>query len=112
MLIKHRDQDELTVLTIQGELTADHTDRLRKVAIERMEAHIRDFVLDLSRTAFIDSKGLETLLWLQEECVDRLGQVRLAALPKNLETILRITRLAGRFETAESVEAAIGSLRC
>jgi anti-sigma B factor antagonist len=111
MQLTHHDRDQLTVLAIRGELAADEIDRFRKAVLDRMDHQVRDFVLDLSQTEFIDSKGLETLLWLQEECIDRLGQVRLAGPNENLRMILRLTRLAGRFEVDDDVAAAIGSLR-
>lgn len=111
MKLKLEDCDQACLLTVRGEITAEDTDQLRKVAIERMDRKLRDFVLDLSQTEFIDSKGLETLLWLQEEAMAQLGQVRLAACQETVTKILEITRLSKRFETHETIEAAIRSLR-
>lgn len=111
MQLTHHDRDTLTVLSLRGDLLATDADGFRKAAIERMDAKVRDFVLDCSRLDAVDSKGLETLLWLQEEAEDRLGQVRLARAPEHLRTILACTRLAGRLACADDVEAAIRSLR-
>jgi len=111
MKLKVDNYDHVSVLGVRGEVTADDTDQLRKVAIERMEKKVRDFVVDLSQAEFIDSRGLETLLWLQEEAVAQLGQVRLAACQETVARILQITRLAGRFEFHDTVEAAVRSLR-
>lgn len=111
MKLRVDDYDQLAVLNLRGEFLGDDTDQLRKVAIERMEKKVRDFVIDLSEAEFIDSKGLETLLWLQDEAVTQLGQVRLAACQDTVKKILQITRLAGRFESHDTVEAAVKSLR-
>ena len=111
MKMKFDDAQQMTVLSIRGEITADDTDALRKAIIERMERKVRDFVLDLSQTEFVDSKGLETLLWLQEEALGQLGQVRLAACQETVHKILELTRLSGRFECQPDVEGAIRSLR-
>jgi len=111
MKISHEDYDQLTVLTIQGDMTADQVDLFRRVVDERMNANIRDFVLDVQSMEFIDSKGLETLLWLQEETGDKLGQVRLAGTTDNVSTILELTRLAARLDSHATVELAIKSLR-
>jgi anti-anti-sigma factor len=111
MKISHEDYDQLTVLTIQGDMTADQVDLFRRVVDERMNANIRDFVLDVQSMEFIDSKGLETLLWLQEETGDKLGQVRLAGTADNVSTILELTRLAARLDSHATVELAIKSLR-
>ena len=110
MKITYEDQYELSVITLKGELIGPAGDLLRRAAIERIDARIRDFVIDLSGINAIDSQGLESLIWLQEQCVDRLGQVRLAACPSFVGDILKITRLAGRFECHDLVENAVQSL--
>lgn len=111
MQLTHQDHDSLTVLTLRGDLTGDETDRLRRAAIERMDAKVRDFVVDLDRVDAVDSRGLETLLWLKAEAEDRLGQVRLARVPAHVQSILACTRLAARLECAGDVDAAMRSLR-
>jgi anti-sigma B factor antagonist len=109
--ITHEDYDQLTVMTLKGDLTLEHADAFRRAAQARLEAQVRDFVLDVSGMEFADSKGLETLLWLQEQCGERLGQIRLASPTENVSKILEITRLAPRFDCHAGVESAIKSLR-
>jgi len=109
--LAHEDYDQLTVLSIKGELEQSETDRFRKAALERMEAKVRDFVLDLSELEHIDSAGLESLLWLQDECAEQLGQVRLAGVKSHLFLILEMTRLASRFDCHDSVDGAVRSLK-
>lgn len=111
MKLTHQDEDGLTVLTLKGELNAAHADQFRLQTLERIDQEIRDFVLDLTAVDAIDSRGLETLLWLEDHVAERLGQVRLAGLSANVTQILEITRLAARFECHADVESAIASLR-
>ena len=111
MKLSHEVYDQFTVLKIHGDLTAEHVESVRKLTTERLGKSARDFVLDVTETEFIDSKGLETLLWLQEECGQHLGQVRLAGATANVEKILQVTRLARRLDRHESVDAAVKSLR-
>ena len=59
----------------------------------------------------MDSAALETLLWLQDQSAQRLGQVRLAQLSENVAAILHLTRLDKRFDTHGDVESAVKSLR-
>ncbi|MEM0913744.1 MAG: STAS domain-containing protein [Planctomycetota bacterium] len=103
--------DELAVVQIEGEFTLDTADRFRREVIEQMEAKARDFVLDLKQVEFMDSVALETLLWLQDQSAQRLGQVRLAELSESVATILRMTRLDKRFDTHDDVDSAVRSLR-
>ncbi|MEX0777608.1 MAG: STAS domain-containing protein [Phycisphaeraceae bacterium] len=111
MKITHEQYDHLTVLTLQGELNADSVDELRKNALQHLGGKTRDFVLDVSDVETVDSQGLETLLWLQEQCGEKLGQVRLAGVTANVEKILYVTRLLPRFDRHPDLESAVKSLR-
>jgi anti-sigma B factor antagonist len=109
--LTHEDYDQLTVVAIRGELHAEACDTFRDEMSQRLEQDVRDFVLNLSETESIDSQGLEALLWLQDCCAEQLGQVRLAHASPSFREVLRVTRLAGRLDCHEDVDAAITSLR-
>jgi anti-anti-sigma factor len=110
MNLTQQDHEHLTVFRVRGELAGESCDGFRRATLSRMDAQIRDFVLDLSETEFVDSQGLETLLWLQEVAGERLGQVRLAGVSDSVRRILEVTRLASRFDARSDVESAIRSL--
>lgn len=110
MKIAHEDREQLSVMSLKGDLVGEEANRFRRATIERMDAEARDFVIDLGAMDAIDSQGLEALLWLQDRCAERLGQVRLAACRAHVLTILEMTRLAGRLETHDDTDAAIRSL--
>lgn len=111
MKLDCEDYEQLSVMTVKGSLVGDDADSFRGLAKRRIEAKTRDFVLDLSHVEFIDSKGLEAMLWLQDSCAEQLGQVRLAGCQEQVGKILQITRLAARFDCHADVDAAIKSLR-
>jgi len=111
MKLSQEKYDQLSVLAIEGDLNTEHVDRFRKSVLDQIGAQTRDFVLDLQAVDFVDSKGLETLIWLQDQVAEQLGQVRLACLPENIQTILEMTRLASRFDCHDDVDSAIKSLR-
>lgn len=112
MKLMYEDYDDISVMSVKGELVADDVERFRKTVQQRFEeSQIRDFVLDCAGLDFLDSQGIEALLWLQDQCADRLGQVRLAACPENVRTILHMTRLAPRFDCHDDIDAAVKSLR-
>ena len=67
------------------------------------------FVLDASALAYADSKGLETLVEVQEELA-RAGQsLKLCGLNETLREILDLTELAPRFENYNDVGSAVRS---
>ncbi len=111
MKLKHERYDQLAVLTLDGDLAVDGVEPFRKEAQRLLDSDVRDFALDLKQVEFVDSRGLEAMLWLQEQAGERLGQMRLAGAGENLETILRVTRLSPRFERHADLDAAVKSLR-
>ena len=111
MNIRCEDYDHVSVVALTGELTVDSVDLLRKQIDQRLERKVRFFVLDLEYATFIDSKGLESLLWIQEQCDERLGQVRLCKPDETCQKILQITRLDGRFDVFSDVTEAVKTLR-
>ena len=111
MKLSYEDHNTVSVLTMSGELTADQADAFRRACQERINAGIRDLVLDLEHLSLIDSAGLELLLWLTDEASRHQGQVRLVNPDETVAKILRLTRLDRRFSTHQTVEDAARSLR-
>lgn len=111
MKLTCEDYDQLCVVAMRGDLTDEDSDRFRNAMDERMGKDIRDFVLNVAEVEAIDSRGVESLLWLQDQSAEMLGQVRLAGATPTLMEVLRVTRLSGRFDCHENVDAAIASLR-
>lgn len=111
MKLKHENYEQVTVISASGDMSVDELQPLRQLVTDRLEADTRDFVIDLSATEFVDSAGLEALLWLQDQVDERLGQVRLVGPQDNVRTILRITRLEHHFDAHDDVESALKSLR-
>lgn len=112
MAVRCEDYNDVCVLCVDGELTTENAGLLRKTVDECIEQkRIVDFVIDLLKTDFIDSEGLETLLWTKRRCEEHFGQVKLAALDANCRKILEITRLEHAFECRDDVAAALKMMR-
>lgn len=111
MNVRYEDYEHVSVVALTGELVADNCDTLRKQVEQRLERKVRFFVLDLEQTTFVDSKGLETLIWLQDQCDERLGQVRLCRPDETCRKILQITRLDTRFDVFDDVTEAVKTMR-
>lgn len=111
MKLKYEDHDKISIVSIDGDMTTDHVDSFRRTVGERINRGTRDFVLQVQGLTFIDSAGLESLLWLQEAAAEHLGQIRLVAPEENIRKILEITRLQHQFDVHDEVTDAIRSLR-
>jgi len=112
MALKCEDYGTVCVVLLDGDLSGDVSKDVRKHADERVEHNrIVDFVVDFEKADFIDSEGLETLLWLKRRCEDLFGQIKLVNLDDNCRKILEITRLEHRFECHGDLAAALKTMR-
>jgi anti-anti-sigma factor len=111
MKLSYEDHDTIPVVTVSGELTADQVDGFRRSCQERFDAGIRHVVLDVENMAFVDSAGLEMMLWIIDEASHRDGQLRLVRPDSTVRKILEISRLDRRFNIHDSIESAAKSLR-
>ena len=111
MTIRCEDYDHVSVISLTGELTSDSVDVFKRAIEARLERKVRFFVVNLERTTFLDSKGLEALLWVQEQCDEQLGQVRLCNPDEICRKILQITRLDTRFDVFSDVTEAVKTMR-
>src|SRR5687768_18451457 len=102
MPIKTDEYNNICVLSASGDLVGEDCALLRKQVEDQIDKKQRiDFVVDLEKTGFIDSEGLETLLWLKRKAEDLFGQLKLASADENVKKILEITRLEPRFDVQQ-----------
>ena len=97
MSVQRRTTADITMLKVDGDLCGSNAEELRATASACLAEGRRDFVIDLTDAHLCDSEGLESLTWLQRECEDRLGLIKLCGLSETLEKILEITKLNVRF---------------
>jgi anti-anti-sigma factor len=112
MSLKCEDYNGVCVIGVSGELAGDAAAEARRVAENTMQQRqIVDFIIDLEKTAFIDSQGLETLLWIKKRCEELFGQIKLAGVDDAVRKILAVTRLDHRFACAADVPTALKTMR-
>jgi anti-anti-sigma factor len=109
MKIKTQDYNDVTVVQLQGELDGDFTDHLQNTVTEIIGRQKTGIVFDMSEVGFIDSEGLEHLLWARDYCNENKAQLRLAGLDENCFEIFKITRLEDEFERFSELAEAVKS---
>ena len=108
MKVKTQDYNDVTVVELQGELDSDVVEIFRNNIVDIISKNKKKIVLDMSGIVFIDSQGLEQLLWARDYCDQNRRELRLACLDENCLRILEITRLENEFEHyAELTEAVM-----
>lgn len=112
MPVRSDDYDQISVLTVEGDLSAENVDQLKElVSSNLINKNQADFILDLEKCEFADSNGLEALLWLRRQSEEAFGKTKLASVTENLKKILQITRLDTRFETHADLADALKYMR-
>jgi anti-anti-sigma factor len=112
MPIKCEEYNSVCLIALGADLSGEVTQELRKAVDERVDQrHLVDFVVDFEKSGFVDSEGLETLLWLKRRSEDLFGQVKLINLDENCKKILEVTRLEHRFECHNDLSAALKTMR-
>jgi anti-anti-sigma factor len=109
MKLKIQDYNDVTVVELHGDLDADVIELFQNAITGIVTKRKTGVVLDMSGVGFIDSQGLEQLLWTRDYCNENMRELRLAGLDENCARILEITRLANEFacygELAEAVRS-------
>jgi anti-anti-sigma factor len=109
MRVRTQDYNGVTVVELQGELDSDLVGLLQDTVTDILAKHSVGVVFDLSAVGFIDSEGLELLLWVRDYCNQNKTQLRLAGLDENCTKILEITRLENEFDRYAELAEAVKS---
>ncbi len=109
MKIKTQDYNDVAVVELQGELDGESAESLQKTVTEIIGTRKVGIVLNVSDVGFIDSQGLEKLLWARDYCNENSCQLRLAGLDENCAKILEITRLENEFNCYAELSEAVKS---
>lgn len=112
MPVKVDEYDDIAVLAPAGDLSGAEAAELRAKVDELIDTRqVVDVVIDLEKCPFVDSDGLETLLWIKRRCEDLFGHAKLARADENVRKILEITRLEPRFDCADDLAHAVKTMR-
>jgi len=109
MKVKTQNYNGVTVVELQGELDSDVAEPFRNTITDVIAKHKTGIVLDMSGVGFIDSSGLEQLLWVRDYCSENKCELRLAGLDENCARILEITQLASEFDCYAELTQAVKS---
>ncbi|HEY1628609.1 MAG TPA: STAS domain-containing protein [Tepidisphaeraceae bacterium] len=112
MPIKCDEYNQVCVMCVDGDFSVEQIAPARKSFEELIDKkQIVDFVIDFEKCGFVDSDGLETLLWMKRKSEDLFGQFKLSNLDENMRKILEMTRLEHRFECHPDLESALKTMR-
>lgn len=112
MPITCEEYSNVCVMTLGGDFVGEDVVQARKLVEDQIDnKQIVHFVVDFEKAGFVDSEGLEALLWIKRKVEDLFGQVKLACLDENLRKIMEVTRLEHRFQCHPDITSAVKTMR-
>lgn len=109
MRIETQKYNDIIVLGLQGEFTAESVKSFEDAASGAFASRVSGVVLDMTKVVQMDSRALEQLVTLNEQCRDRMRQLKLAGLDETCHKILEITRLLPQFDVYTELAEAVKS---
>lgn len=112
MPISNQDYEKVCVLSIAGDFSGEEPAAAQRLVSEGIaDRQVVDYVLNFQECGFVDSHGLEMLLWIKRRCEELFGRVKLINLDENCRKILEMTRLEPRFECCRDLATALKTMR-
>mgnify|MGYP000688406729 CR=1 FL=1 len=102
MSFKISEQEGITLVEVDGELTVGNRERFKQVVLDRVSAGDRKFLVDFGESSYIDSTGLGSLVSLSRKIREAGGRLRLTGLNEDLRTLFELTKLDTVFEIADT----------
>jgi len=102
-----KDPKGVVVVTVDGQLIVGNRHELKQKVTESLEGGERKFLIDFTKTGYIDSSGLGVLVSLSRRIRESEGDLRLAGLNDDLRTLFELTKLDTLFNIADTPAAAL-----
>ena len=98
---------DVTVVEVDGQLIVGNRQDLKQKVLAELDGGVGSFVIEFSRTGYIDSSGLGVLVSLSKRIREAGGELRLASLNEDLRTLFELTKLHTLFEIRTTLEEAL-----
>ena len=102
-------QGEICVVDVEGQLIVGNRQELKQKVLDALEEGSRKFIIDFSKTGYIDSSGLGVLVSLSKKIREQGGELRLAGLNADLQTLFELTKLDTLFSITRTAEEALAA---
>jgi len=100
---------DVSIVEVEGQLIVSNRQELKQKVLDQLEQGHRKVLVDFGRTSYIDSSGLGVLVSLAKKMRELGGDLRLANLNDDLQTLFELTKLDTLFQISESRERALES---
>lgn len=105
----HKDAGGVLVVKVEGQLIVGNRQELKTVVQEALDNGERKFLIDFSKTGYIDSSGLGALVSISKKIREQGGDLRLSGLNEDLRSLFELTKLDTLFAIADTSEQALAA---
>ncbi len=102
-----KDASGVYLIRVEGQLIVGNRQELKTAVTEALDHGERRFVIDFSRTGYIDSSGLGALVSISKKVREQGGELRLAGLNEDLRSLFELTKLDTLFTISDTAERAV-----
>ena len=106
--VRKNDAD-VVIVAVDGQLIVGNRQELKQKILDALEGGDRKFLIDFTRTGYIDSSGLGVLVSLSKKIRDEGGELRLAGLNEDLRTLFELTKLDTLFAISDTANDALAA---
>jgi len=98
---------DICIVEVEGQLIVGNRQELKQKILDELEKGTRKVLVDFARTGYIDSSGLGALVSLAKKTREMGGDLRLANLNEDLQTLFELTKLDTMFQISQTRERAL-----
>ncbi|MEI9998084.1 MAG: STAS domain-containing protein [Verrucomicrobiota bacterium] len=111
MQLTERTQDDVPVVTINGDVDLETSPQLRDFLKPKAASKTPALLLDFSGVHYIDSSGLATLIEYFQSVQAFKGKLALASLSPRVKNVFEIVRLEQIFSIYPDIPTALAALK-
>src|ERR1051326_2066207 len=104
-----KDKSGVVVVGVEGQLIVGNRPELKQKVLDALEEGSRKFVIDFSKTGYIDSSGLGVLVSLSKKIREQGGELRLPGPNAHLPKLFALTKRSTLFPTPRTAEEALAA---
>ncbi len=97
MDIRVRENSDIVIIDIDGILTSYESKKIDEIVSENVLKNRNKIIINLDNVSHIDSSGMETLVSIKNNLVDRKGNLCLVNPNNSIKKILDLTKLTKQF---------------
>ncbi len=106
MKIDRKDDDGITILSIDGEIDLYNAPDIKDIVNKLVEEKKMKVIIDLDKVTYIDSSGIGALISSLSNLKKNQGRLKVCNVSGSVHKIFTLTKLTNFFELYDSLEDA------